>query len=178
MWNKWFLLFGLAAVLSSCRTASVARQEHRTLEQASGLLGIEIGKKDNQKLYIEAAGWIGVPYRFGGNTKRGIDCSGFVFQVYKKVYGQQVPRHTKGLKKESRKVSRQHLREGDLVFFTGRRSKKKVAHVGIYLKDGKFVHSGSSKGVTVSRLDEKYYVTHWLSGGRIKKTKETVAGNK
>ena len=60
------------------------------------------------------------------------------------------------------------LREGDLVFFTSRASRKKVAHVGIYLKDGKFIHASTSQGVIVSNLREKYYTQHWLCGGRIK----------
>jgi len=55
-----------------------------------------------------------------------------------------------------------------LVFFTSRASRKKVAHVGIYLKDGKFIHASTSQGVIVSNLREKYYTQHWLCGGRIK----------
>ena len=57
---------------------------------------------------------------------------------------------------------------GDLVFFSSSRSKKKVAHVGIYLKNGKFIHASTSKGVIVSRLSEDYYTRHWISGGRIR----------
>ena len=92
--------------------------------------------EDNHKLYLEAADWIGVPYRGGGDSKRGADCSGLVYQVYRKVYRTQVPRNTEDLKKESNKVAKRNLREGDLVFFTSSRSKNKVAHIGIYLKNG------------------------------------------
>ena len=70
--------------------------------------------------------------------------------------------------KESNKIARRNLREGDLVFFTSRSSRKKVAHVGIYLKDGKFIHASTSQGVIVSSLKEKYYTQHWLCGGRVK----------
>ncbi len=122
----------------------------------------------DHKLYLEAADWIGVPYRGGGDSKRGTDCSGLVYQVYRKVYRTQVPRNTEDLKKESNKVAKRNLREGDLVFFTSSRSKKKVAHVGIYLKNGKFIHSSTSKGVIVSNLNESYYTKHWISGGRIR----------
>ena len=103
-----------------------------------------------------------------GDSKRGTDCSGLVYQVYRKVYRTQVPRNTEDLKKESNKVAKRNLREGDLVFFTSSRSKKKVAHVGIYLKNGKFIHSSTSKGVIVSNLNESYYTKHWISGGRIR----------
>ena len=162
-----YLLVGLAAIFSSCRT-SAPRLDYQALARASILLGVDVNLEDNHKLYLEAADWIGVPYRGGGDSKRGTDCSGLVYQVYRKVYRTQVPRNTEDLKKESNKVDKRNLREGDLVFFTSSRSKKKVAHVGIYLKNGKFIHSSTSKGVIVSNLNESYYTKHWISGGRIR----------
>ena len=162
-----FILAGLTVILSSCRT-SAPRLDYQALARASILLGTDISLEDNHKLYLESAGWIGVPYRAGGNSKKGTDCSGLVNQVYRKVYRKQVPRNTEDLKKESSKVSKRSLREGDLVFFSSSRSKRKVAHVGIYLKNGKFVHASSSKGVIVSNLSESYYTRHWISGGRIR----------
>ena len=140
---QFILLLGLVASLSSCRT-SAPRLDYQALARASILLGVDINMEDNHKLYLEAADWIGVPYRGGGDSKRGADCSGLVYQVYR------------------------NLREGDLVFFTSSRSKNKVAHVGIYLKNGKFIHSSTSKGVIVSNLNENYYTKHWISGGRIR----------
>ena len=135
---QFILLLGLIASLSSCRT-SAPRLDYQALARASILLGVDINMEDNHKLYLEAADWIGVPYRGGGDSKRGADCSGLVYQVYRKVYRTQVPRNTEDLKKESNKVAKRNLREGDLVFFTSSRSKNKVAHVGIYLKNGKFI---------------------------------------
>lgn len=164
---QFILLLGLIASLSSCRT-SAPRLDYQALARASILLGVDINMEDNHKLYLEAADWIGVPYRGGGDSKRGADCSGLVYQVYRKVYRTQVPRNTEDLKKESNKVAKRNLREGDLVFFTSSRSKNKVAHVGIYLKNGKFIHSSTSKGVIVSNLNENYYTKHWISGGRIR----------
>ena len=131
-------------------------------------MGVDIELQDNHKLYIHASEWIGTPYRAGGDSKRGTDCSGLVSQLYKKVYHTRLSRSTDGQLKESSKISRRNLREGDLVFFTSRASRKKVAHVGIYLKDGKFIHASTSQGVIVSNLREKYYTQHWLCGGRIK----------
>lgn len=161
------LLLGVVISLSSCRT-SAPRLDYRALARASVSLGVDIKLEDNHKLYLEAADWIGVPYRAGGDSKRGTDCSGLVYQLYKKVYRTQVPRNTEDLKKESSKVAKRSLREGDLVFFTSSRSKKKVAHVGIYLKNNKFIHASTSKGVIVSSLNENYYTQHWISGGRIR----------
>lgn len=161
------LLIGLVVSLSSCRS-SAPRLDYKALARASVLLGVDIKLEDNHKLYLEAAEWIGVPYRAGGDSKRGTDCSGFTCQLYRKVYRAQVPRNTEDLKKESNKVAKRNLREGDLVFFSSNRSKKKVAHVGIYLKNGRFIHASTSKGVIVSSLNEDYYTRHWMSGGRIR----------
>lgn len=160
-------LLALVIGLSSCRT-SAPRVNYKALARASVRLGVDIGMEDNHKLYIEAAEWIGVPYRPGSDTKRGTDCSGLTSQVYKKVYHTKLSRSTNEQKEESSKVARRNLREGDLVFFSSNRSKRKVAHVGIYLKEGKFVHASTSSGVIVSRLNEKYYTLHWMSGGRVR----------
>ena len=92
------------------------------------------------------------------------------FNFYKKyiIYEEKDLNCNSKIKKESNKVAKRNLREGDLVFFTSSRSKNKVAHVGIYLKNGKFIHSSTSKGVIVSNLNENYYTKHWISGGRIR----------
>lgn len=161
------ILSGLLIGFSSCRT-SAPRLNYKALAQASVRLGVDIELEDNHKLYINAAEWIGTPYRAGGDNKRGTDCSGLVSQLYKKVYHTRLSRSTDGQLKESHKVSRRNLCEGDLVFFTSRSSRKKVAHVGIYLKNGKFIHASTSQGVIVSDLKEQYYTRHWLCGGRIK----------
>ena len=79
------LLTALVVSLSACRT-SVPRLDYKALARASVRLGVDIGMEDNHKLYLEAAQWIGTPYRGGGETKRGTDCSGMTCQIYKKVY--------------------------------------------------------------------------------------------
>lgn len=160
-------LSGLIIMLSSCRT-SAPRLDYKALAKASVRLGVDINLEDNHKLYTEAAGWIGVPYRGGGDSKRGTDCSGMTYQLYRKVYHSQVPRNTEDLKAKCSNIAKRNLREGDLVFFSSNRSRKKVAHVGIYLKNGKFIHASTSKGVIVSHLNEDYYTRHWISGGRIR----------
>ena len=161
------VLLGLMFCLSSCHT-SAPRLDYKALAQASVRLGMDIELTDNHKLYVNAAEWIGTPYRAGGDSRHGTDCSGLVSQLYKKTYRMRLSRSTDVQLKESNKIARRNLREGDLVFFTSRSSRKKVAHVGIYLKDGKFIHASTSQGVIVSSLKEKYYTQHWLCGGRVK----------
>ena len=70
--------------------------------------------------------------------------------------------------RDCRKVAKRNLKEGDLVFFHNGKKKRTASHVGIYLKDGRFVHASSSVGVVISSLNEKYYDNHWLQGGRVK----------
>lgn len=160
-------LLGITISLSSCRTTA-PRLDYKALARASVRLGMDIDLEDNHKLYIEAAEWIGTPYRTGGDSKRGTDCSGLSSQIYKKVYRTQLSRNTEEQKNESSKVSKRNLREGDLVFFTSSKSGKRTAHVGVYLKDGKFIHASTGNGVIVSSLEERYYTQHWMCGGRIR----------
>ena len=98
---------------------------------------------------------------------RGVDCSGLTSAIYKKVYRKELERNSEDQrKKDCRKVKKGKLKEGDLVFFHNGRKKKRATHVGIYLKDHKFIHASTSQGVIISTLDEEYWKKHWLSGGR------------
>jgi lipoprotein Spr len=151
--------------LNACRTTT-PKVDYRALAKASVTLGMDIEYKDNQVLYTEVSSWLGTPYRSGGSSKSGTDCSGLAVQLYRKVYHIRLPRTSDAQYNNSNKVSKSHLREGDLVFFTSSRSGKKVAHSGIYLKNGKFIHASSSRGVIVSSLNEDYYRERWISGGR------------
>lgn len=158
----------LAAILASCGS-SAPRVDYQALAQASIKLGMDIDRQDNHKLYINAARWIGTPYRPGGNNAQGIDCSGLTTQLYKETYRIHLPRSTSKQKFEvQRLLTIDELREGDLVFFNSHTSSKKATHVGIYLKDWKFIHASSSRGVIVSSLLEDYYKEHWICGGRYK----------
>lgn len=165
---KLLAFLAIILSLSSCRT-SAPTYNYKELAKASIKLGIDIEMNDNHRLYVETADWIGVPYRWSGNNKRGIDCSGLTHHIYNKVYRKKLERSTDGQRDiNSTRVAKRNLREGDLVFFSSGKSRRKVAHVGIYLKDKKFVHASTSRGVIVSNLDEDYYLQHWLSGGRVK----------
>ena len=134
----------------------------------SSRYGIQITSRDNYTLYNTVTQWLGTPYRNGGNSLRGIDCSGFVGNIYRTVYRKNLARNSADiLRLNCRRISRQNLREGDLVFFATGRTKK-VTHVGVYLKDGKFAHASTSKGVIISNLSEDYYRKRWVSGGSVR----------
>ncbi len=108
--------------------------------------------------------WWGTRYRFGGTTKKGIDCSSFTGLLMGSVFGFALPRTAKQQYSICSKLKKDDMLEGDLVFFNTRGG---VSHVGVYLGDGFFVHSSSSAGVTINSLDESYYSRKFIGGGRI-----------
>ena len=110
----------------------------------------------NSSLEQMAKSWIGTPYVYGGSSKSGTDCSGYVMQLYKAHYGISLPHNAGQMYNDSRgsSVSRGSLQEGDLVFFG---SFWKIDHVGIYLKGDRFTHASSSKGVIISPMNDNYW---------------------
>lgn len=154
----------LAIGVSSCHT-SAPRLNYQSLARASLKLGMDIERTDNHQLYIQAAEWIGTPYRAGGTSKRGTDCSGLVAQLYKKVYHIRLPRSTSGQLEESRKVSRRNLREGDLVFFTSRTSRKKSGSCR-HLSEKRQVYSCQHQSRGNRKQSERKLLLPTLASGR------------
>ena len=108
----------------------------------------------------EAPRWIGIPYRWGGTTRRGIDCSAFVQQYMRSVLDLDLSRTTAAQRYHGVHVSRADLVPGDLVFFRRRSTR----HVGVYLGDNEFIHASSSRGVTISKMSNTYWNRHyWMS---------------
>jgi len=153
-------------------TRPPARYDSQTVARLSRQFGLMLTPADNLALYNACSGWLGVKYRYGGNTKNGVDCSGFVGNIYQQVYRTKLERNTANmLRRNCLAINRNSLREGDLVFFStsGSRQSRVPNHVGIYLKSGKFIHASTSRGVIVSNLSEVYYVRTWITGGRVKR---------
>ena len=129
-------------------------------------------KKSNtiDQILNEASTYIGTPYRFGGMTRSGIDCSAFVLSVYGSVTGINLPRISSAQAQEGERVEREQLEKGDLLFFQTRGSR--ISHVGIVqeiTQEGeiKFIHASTSKGVTISSLNEKYWGLRFRFAKRI-----------
>lgn len=129
-------------------------------------LGLQCNDGDNEALYEAVNSWLGVPYKYGGTTRNGIDCSAFVGNIYKQVYGRTLHRTSNDMLRDVTLITKDKLAEGDILFFTN--SKGKVSHVGIYLKDGLFAHASTTAGVCVSRIDDSYWSRHFYKGGRVK----------
>ncbi|MCM1348995.1 MAG: C40 family peptidase [Firmicutes bacterium] len=119
-------------------------------------------------LLKEADSWIGTPYVWGGNDRKGVDCSGFVTQVYLKALEISLPRTSEKQMQYCSPIDKKDLLPGDLVFFTVRGGDR-VGHVGIYIGNGNMVHSSSSKGVVITPLSTPYFVTNYHSAGRIER---------
>jgi cell wall-associated NlpC family hydrolase len=120
------------------------------------------------KLEIEYQKYKGIPYKYGGTTKRGFDCSGFVNAVYFNAFNIDLPRTTTLMSKEGEKKSKSNLKSGDLVFF---RPSRKYMHMGIYVGDGQFMHSSTSKGIIKSKLNNLYWKNKYRFSRRILKLK-------
>ena len=153
----WSILF-LALALSSCSSSRQLAVQKSKTEQLSRKLGFTVSKRDNLPLFEEVSLWLGAPYRYGGTTRMGADCSGFVGAVYKNVYHKSLQRTVANMySKDCQRIGKRRVKSGDLVFFNFSKKKRRgLTHVGIFLKNGYFVHASTSKGVIVSHLSENY----------------------
>ncbi len=119
-------------------------------------------KADRHKTKVVrvAESFLGVPYRYGGTSKRGMDCSGLVYKSFQAV-GKSIPRTSIQQSEIGRKISMRSLKPGDLVFFKTGKSSQRINHVGIVSsvqgREVTFIHASSSRGVKYDRLDEGYW---------------------
>lgn len=139
--------------------------ERGPMDSASGEYAAAIppGNGIAGRLEQQVARWRGTPYRYGGLSRSGIDCSGFVLLTYRRTFGVELPRTTESQALVGTAVARGELRTGDLVFF---RTGAKQRHVGIVTRGKRFVHASTSRGVTVSRLDNRYWRRHFWKATR------------
>lgn len=144
----------LAACAGSPAPIEAGKERHAAARQAESL---------GQKAASIALRQVGVPYRYGGSSPRGFDCSGLVHYAYLQA-GKRLPRTTGSLWQVAEDVDRRELRAGDILFF---RIEGKMSHVGLYVGDGRFVHSPSSgRYVSVESLNSEFYADALLRAGR------------
>ncbi|MTI21437.1 NlpC/P60 family protein, partial [Fulvivirga sp. RKSG066] len=121
------------------------------------------------KVINTAKGYIGTPYKWGGTSRSGIDCSGLLCNSFR-IANYNLPRTSDAQSKIGKKVKKNKLQPGDLVFFATGKKRRKVTHVGLVteVKGGKvkFIHSSSSLGVVISDMDVKYYRKRFRMGRR------------
>lgn len=114
-------------------------------------------------LMSEYREWAGTPYRFGGESRDGIDCSALTQRIFKERFNYALPRTAGEQMKQGRRISRASLKPGDLVFF---KPSRRFNHVGVYLGNGLFMHASSSQGVMISQLDNQYWARRYVQARR------------
>lgn len=122
------------------------------------------GDADATRLRKIAEAYLGVPYRLGGQSRSGMDCSGFIRQVFAETYNLNLPHSSGAMSRLGAAVDRRNLKPGDLVFF---KSLGFVDHGGIYIGGDYFIHSATSVGVSYSSLDAPYFASHYAGARRV-----------
>ncbi|MEJ6981047.1 NlpC/P60 family protein [Pedobacter sp. P351] len=167
--GKKFIV-GILVLLMSVSTQAQTKKttadpDNLAKEYFSQIMGVAVSATSNVKLYQFVYDWLGTPYRLGGTSERGIDCSGFAYQLYDKVFNTVIGNNSRNIFSMVNPVNKEELKEGDLVFF--KINSSAISHVGVYLGDNKFAHASSSRGVMISNLNEPYWRRYYYKGGRL-----------
>ncbi len=141
----------------------VAKKE-ALAKQKSPLDAPEMREPAKPKLKEVADSYLGVPYRWAGQSRKGMDCSGFIRTVFQQVYNVKLPHSSKELGKMGEAVNRSGLKKGDIVLFG---SVFGIHHAGIYMHGDQFIHSSTKRGVIYSSLSEPYYQSKYKGARRI-----------
>ncbi len=169
------ILLSVIVSISSCRshkdktstieTNTSVPKSKKVKEKYALLLNIDESKISNVKLYFFIDEWYGVPYKYGGKNKNGIDCSNFTSTLYNTVYNKSLTGTSSSIFGQCKTISKSNLTEGDLVFF--KIEGDNISHIGVYLQNNKFVHATTKKGVMIDDLDEAYYKKYFFKAGRL-----------
>lgn len=141
-------------------------KKHLLQKKYAPLLNLPHTEIKNLQLYSLIDDWYGIPYKYGGKTKEGIDCSNFVTLIFNSVYNRNISANSNALHQMCDSINTNDLKEGDLVFF--KIEQEKISHLGFYLANGRFIHATSKKGIMINNLEETYYRKHFFSAGRLK----------
>ncbi len=148
------MLFALSwLVFVSCNSSLRFASERTT--------NTSVDSRDTDRLQRAAERWLGIPYRYGGNDRKGIDCSGLAVQLYREVFRYKLPRNAAAQRKLGYAVHPPYLKPGDLLFFRFK-GEEGIEHVAVYLGDGRFVHASRSRGVVINKLNDPYYRRHLI----------------
>jgi murein DD-endopeptidase / murein LD-carboxypeptidase len=167
------VLFFSVIATTQAQTKSVPNQETEKAadedkslikDYFSQIMGVALSTTSNVKLFQFVYDWIGTPYRFGGSSKNGVDCSAFTKELYSKVFNMDIKRSSRDIFTMVSPVKKEDLKEGDIVFFKIHSSQ--ITHVGVYLGNNRFVQSANG-GVKISNLDDDYYSHYFFKGGRL-----------
>lgn len=161
--TRYITLALLITLLTACTTAE-RRTAHSPTRQATTPATSSVAQERLDALYQQHQEWQGTPYRLGGQSKRGVDCSGFVQLTYQERLGVALPRTTELQARSGLAINQHELMTGDLVFFKINGSTR---HVGIYLHNNRFLHASKSSGVMISELGSPYWQSAYWKSKRI-----------
>lgn len=151
----WFLLLTVL-FLAGCSSHRAPQRDPRLSDSITVIASL------NDQL----SNWRGTPYHYGGMSRGGVDCSGFVLMTFRDKFAMQLPRETRKQAEIGTEIDKDDLLPGDLVFFkTG--SGESGLHVGIYDTDNQFIHASTSRGVMRSSLDNVYWRKNFWQARRI-----------
>lgn len=165
-WRKvsCLVLLSVFSILAACTSTPVVKPHPHAERKAVAPIPAKPRPASHRALSI-AANMIGTPYRYGGTSPRGFDCSGLVYYAYSRV-GIQAPRSTKEQYRRVQRIKTSELQPGDLVFF--KLSGNRVSHVGLYAGNKRFIHAPSSgKFVGYASLDNPYWRKRLAVAGRL-----------
>jgi cell wall-associated NlpC family hydrolase len=168
--NYYFLIIGLLFIVS-CHSSK--RVSYKSSTPRTKVVKEDSPKNSNLKKEVnlvlkEAKTFLGTPYKYGGTSRSGLDCSGLVFNSFDAI-GVKMPRMSREMAEKGKEIRLREVKEGDLVFFNT--SGSAISHVGIVetVKNGEifFIHSSTSKGVIISSLEETYWNKRFVKATRI-----------
>ena len=160
---KLIILYLSATLFLSSGCSSLSTQ-HKPQVQQTPTFNQPSNNKAAKQIYQQFKQWEGVQHVYGGLDRSGLDCSGFVFLSFKKLFNITLPRTTELQAKQGHEIKRVELRAGDLVFFkTGIIQR----HVGIYIERNNFVHVSSRRGVIISSMENSYWKNNYWQARRI-----------
>ncbi|WP_460217878.1 C40 family peptidase [Psychroserpens sp. MEBiC05023] len=168
--KKIILLLIIAIGFTSCKSSKgVVTKKSKTSKTTNRTPSTSVSK-DVQNIIDYAKTFRGTRYKYGGTTKRGMDCSGLVVTAFSKE-NINLPRTTADLSKQGEWVDVKKVQAGDLLFFATKKNSRKVNHVGIVTKSRpghvEFIHSTTSRGVITSKLSERYWYLAYVQARRI-----------
>ncbi len=167
----YYLLAILSFTITSCGSSSKNKAviSEKTKSSSSKKTTSNPNSKKIKSIVSYAKSFNGTRYKYGGTTKRGMDCSGLVYTSFKKE-NVILPRTSRTMATQGKAISLKKASIGDLLFFKTNKRKNVISHVGIVVqtKGGiKFIHASTSRGVIISSLDEKYWNKAFVSAKRM-----------
>ena len=174
--KKIHILLIIIISLSSCKSAQNKSQRKKRAPNKTTKVVTKKPKsssksisKTAEAIIREAKSYKGTKYKYGGNSKRGIDCSGLIYNAFGEN-GIVMPRTTRDLSNTGNWIDIKKIQEGDLVFFATKKNSRKVNHVGIVTNVNRgeisFIHASSSRGVMISKISERYWYLAYVQARR------------